>query len=137
MLGHLRSQRTIKLQIFTCWSLSAPTVGAVCGEDAIRSTLFGHRMAHFSATLAVASSSDMIRFSSLEFPTLSPAGMWVPPVFEPSQAFLFGSLDFIADRLSMLHLREEAHVPAPVGGAPSINSGTHGFDDAASALLSK
>ena len=37
----------------------------------------------------------------------------------------------------MLHLREEAHVLAPIGGAPSINSGTHGFDDAASALLSK
>jgi len=25
VLGHLRSQRTAKLQIFTCWSLSAPT----------------------------------------------------------------------------------------------------------------
>ena len=33
-----------------CWSLSAPTVGVVRGEDAVRSTLFGHRMAHFSAT---------------------------------------------------------------------------------------
>ena len=29
MLGHLRSQRTIKLQIFTCWSLSASTVGVI------------------------------------------------------------------------------------------------------------
>ena len=94
-------------------------------------------MAHFSATLAVAGSGDTIRFGSLEFPALSPAAMWVPSVFEPSQAFLFGSLDFVADRLGVLHLREEAHVPAPVGGAPSINSGTHDFDDAASALLSE
>ena len=37
----------------------------------------------------------------------------------------------------MLHLREEAHVPVPIGGAPSINSGTYGFDDAASTLLSE
>ena len=37
MLGHLRSQRMVKLQIFTSWTLSAPIVGAVCGEDAIRS----------------------------------------------------------------------------------------------------
>ena len=84
MLGHLRSQRTAKLQIFTSWSLSAPTVGAVRGEDAVRSTLFGHQMAHFSTTLAVAGLDDMIRFGSLEFPALSPVGMWVPPVFEPS-----------------------------------------------------
>ena len=73
-----------KLQIFTSWSHSAPTVGAVRGEDAVRSTLFGHRMAHFSATLAVAGLGDTIRFGSLEFPTLSPVGMWAPPVFEPS-----------------------------------------------------
>ena len=32
MLGHIRSQRTAKLQIFTCWSLFAPTVGAIRGE---------------------------------------------------------------------------------------------------------
>ena len=98
---------------------------------------FGHRMAHFSATLVVAGSGDTIRFGSLEFPTLSPTGMWVPPIFEPSQAFLFGSLNFIADRLSVLHLREEAHVSAPIGGAPSINSETRGFDNAASTLLSE
>ena len=94
-------------------------------------------MAHFSATLAMASSGDTIRFSSLEFPALSPVGMWAPPIFEPSQAFLFGSLNFVADRLGVLHLCEEAHVSAPIGGAPSINSGMHGFDNAASALLSE
>ena len=106
-------------------------------EDVVRSTLFGHRMAHFSATLAVAGSGDTIRFGSLDFPALSPVGMWAPPVFEPSQAFLLESLDFVADRLSVLHLREEAHVPAPIGGAPSINSGTRDLDDAASALHSE
>ena len=94
-------------------------------------------MAHFSATLAVAGSGDTIRFDTMEFPALSPAGMRVPTVFEPSQAFLSGSLDFNANRLSELHLCKEAHIPAPIGGAPSINSGTHDFDDAASTLLSE
>ena len=55
-----------------------------------------------------------------------------------SQDFLFGSLDFVANWLSVLHLREEALVPAPVGGAPSIGSGTHDdFNDKASALHSE
>ena len=94
-------------------------------------------MTHFSATIAMAGSGDTIRFGSLEFPTLSPAGVWAPPVFEPSQAFLFRSLDFVADRLGELHLHKEAHVSAPVGGASSIDSVTHDFDDAASALLLK
>ena len=67
-----------------CWSLSASTVGAVRGEDAVRSTLFGHRMAHFSATFAMAGSGEMTRFGSLEFPALPPIGMRIPPVFEPS-----------------------------------------------------
>ena len=92
-------------------------------------------MAHFSATPVVAGLGDMIRLGSMEFPALSPIGMQVPPVFEPSQAFRFGSLDFVADRLGVLHLREEAHVPAPVEGAPSIDSGTRDINGAASALL--
>ena len=54
-------------------------------------------MAHFSTIFGMTGSSDVIRFGSLEFPTLPPIGMWVPPVFEPFQTFLFGSLDFNAD----------------------------------------
>ena len=81
-------------------------------------------MAHFSTIFDMAGSSDMTRFGSLEFPMLPPIGMWVPPIFEPSQAFLFGSLDFITDRLGVLHLYEEALVPVPIGGgAPSIGPG--------------
>ena len=121
--GYIRSQRTAKLQIFTCWSLSAPTVGIVRGEDVVHLTLFGKRMAHFFATFAMAGSSNTTRFGSLEFPALPPIGMWVPPVFEPSQAFLLGSLDFVADRLSVLHLREEALIPAPVRGRPPSTLG--------------
>ena len=99
---------------------------------------FGHRMAHFSATFAMAGSSNMTRFGSLELPTLPPVEMWVPPVFEPSYAFLFESLDFITDWLGVLHLHEEALVPAPIGGAPSIGSGTHNdFNDEAPALHSE
>ena len=95
-------------------------------------------MAHFSATIAMAGSGDTIRFGTLEFTVLPPVGMWVPPIFEPSQAFLFGSMDFITDRLGVLHLHEEALVPAPVGGTPSIGSRTHNdFNDEAPALQSE
>ena len=80
-------------------------------------------MAHFSATFAMAGSSDTTRFGSLEFPALPPIGMWVPPVFEPSQAFLFGSLDFIVDRLDVLRLHKEATTPTLVGGHPPSTPG--------------
>ena len=43
-------------------------------------TLFGHRMAHFSTTFAMASTSDTSRFGSLEFPALPPIRMWIPPI---------------------------------------------------------
>ena len=94
-------------------------------------------MTHFFATFAIAGSGDTTRFGSLEFPALPPVGMWVPPVFELSQALLFGSLDFVADRLGILHLHEEALVPAPVGGAPSIDLETpDDFNDEAPVLHS-
>ena len=64
--------------------------------------------------------------------------MWVPPAFKPSQTFLLESLDFVADRLGVLHLYEEALVPAPIRGAPSIGFGTHdNFNDVASVLHSE
>ena len=95
-------------------------------------------MTHFSTTIAMASSSNMTRFGSLEFPALPPIGMWVPPMFKPSQAFLFGSLDFVADRLGILHLHEKALVLAPIGGAPSVGSRTPGdLNDEAPALRSE
>ena len=85
---------------------------------------FGHRMTHLSTIFGMAGSSDTIRFGSLEFPTLPPVGTWVPPIFKPSQAFLFESLDFVADRLCILHLHEEVLIPASTrGGASSIGPG--------------
>ena len=99
---------------------------------------FGHRMTHFSSTFVVVGSSDMTRFGSLEFPALPPIGMGVPPISEPSQAFLFGSLDFVADRLGVLHLREEALAPASIGGAPSVGSRTRDdYNDEAFVLHSE
>ena len=83
----------------------------------------------------MAGSSDTTHFGSLGFPVLPPIGMWVPPVFEPSQAFLLGSLDFVADWLGVLHLYEEAPIPTPIGGASSIGSGTpDDFNDEAPVL---
>ena len=94
-------------------------------------------MAHFSATPTMAGSGDTIRLGSLEYPALSPTGMRVPPVFEPSQAFLFGSLDFVADRLDVLHLREETRDPAPIGETFSIDSGMRDLNGTASTLHSE
>ena len=80
-------------------------------------------MAHFFTTPVGVGSGDTIRFGSLEYPALSPVGMRVPPVFEPSQAFLFGSLEFIIDWLGILHLCEETHDPAPVRETPPSTPG--------------
>ena len=86
---------------------------------------FGHRMAHFSTMFAMAGASDMTHFDSLGFPALPPIGMWVPPVFETLQTFLFKSLDFITDWLDVLRLHEEALVLASTGGgAPSARPRT-------------
>ena len=96
-------------------------------------------MAHLSTIFDMMGSSDTIRFGSSEFPMLPPIGMWVPPIFEPFQTFLFESLDFVAIQLGMLCLREEALVLAPVeGGAPSVGSGTPGdLNDEVPALRSE
>jgi len=42
-----------------------------------------------------ASRGEMIRFGSLEFPTIPRDGLWAPPPFPPSQTFQFGSLEFV------------------------------------------
>jgi hypothetical protein len=85
-------------------------------------------MANLSTIFNMAGSSDMIRFGSLEFPTLPPIEMWVSPIFEPLQTFLFASLDFVADQFGVLRLREEALVLTPTGGgAPS--AGPRPLDD--------
>ena len=76
----------------------------------------------------MAGSSDMIHFGSLEFPTLPPVGMWVPPIFEPLQTFLFRSLDFIADRLGVLCLCEEALDPTSTGGG-ALSTSPRPLDD--------
>ena len=76
-------------------------------------------MAHLFAIFGMMGSSDTIRFGSLEFSTFPPVGTWVPPVFEPFQTFLLGSLDFIADQLGVLRLHKEALVPVLVGGGAS------------------
>ena len=94
-------------------------------------------MTHFFTTPTVIGSGNTIHFGSLEYPALSPMGMRVPPIFEPSQAFLFGSLAFVADWLDVLHLCEETRDPTPVGETPSIDSGTRDFNGAASALYSE
>ena len=77
----------------------------------------------------------MIRLGSLEYPALSPAGMRVPLIFKPSQAFLFRSLDFVADRLDVLHLREETRNLAPIRETFSIDSGTRDLNGATSRFI--
>ena len=94
-------------------------------------------MTHFSATPTVADSGDTIRLGSLEYPALLPVGMRVPLIFEPSQAFLFGSLNFVANRLSVLHPREETHDPAPIGETFPIDSRTCDLNGVASTLHSE
>ena len=99
---------------------------------------FGHRMAYLSAIFGMAGSSDTTRFGTLEFPTIPPIGMRIPPIFEPSQTFLFGSLDFIADRLGVLHLHKEATIPVLDRGVPSVCSRTpNDFNDEVPALHSE
>ena len=96
-------------------------------------------MANLSTIFIMTGSSDTTRFGSLELPTLPPVRMWVSPVFDPSQTFLFGCLDFVTDQLGVLRLREEALVPTSVrGGAPSVGSGTPGdLNDETPALRSE
>ena len=84
----------------------------------------------------MAGSSDTTHFASLEFPALPPVEMWVPPIFDPCQAFLFGSMDYVTDWLGVLHLHEEALVLAPVGGgASSVGSRTPGDFNAEAPVL--
>ena len=76
---------------------------------------FGDRMVSITPfTAPAASRGEMIRFGSLEFPTIPRDGLWAPPPFPPSQTFQFGSLDFVTDQLGALHLHEEEATPADI-----------------------
>jgi hypothetical protein len=81
---------------------------------------FGDRMVSITPfTAPAASRGEMIRFGSLEFPTIPCDGLWAPPPFPPSQTFPFGSLEFVTDQLSALCLhKEEAALAATEEPAP-------------------
>ena len=51
MLGYLRSQRTAKLQIFTCWSLSAPTVWLIDSTTTSITPFFYQQVSNVTLTL--------------------------------------------------------------------------------------
>ena len=86
MLGHIGLQRTTKLQIFMCWSLSAPIVGAVRGEDAVRSRFWSsdgppfHHLRHGGLK-----QYDLLRFTGVSR---------TPTCWDVGSSYLLAALDF-------------------------------------------
>ena len=112
-----------KLQIFTCWLLFTPIVGAVHGEDAVRSCLWSsdgppfHHLRH----------GGLERYDSLWLARVPHA----PTCWDVGSSRLQAALD-LPLRKSRLRRRparhtpprEEALVPVPTGGgAPSVGPG--------------